>query len=149
MLTSLGFSLSNRGISCKFLCGWKVSMGIISMAHANFLVLDVFLAYLRSGAWGTNLLYLRKKSLVFAEKPIFRSLQTMSGKISGYKSMATLASNGPGPRPPAGAFPGTASQPPGAPPTHNRSSPSTYARFRSIAGFLLIPPTISSSTSQS
>ena len=49
-----------------------------------------------------------------------------------------LASNGPGPRPPAGAFPGTASQPPVHPPLTAGPRPPDLGRIRASSSFL--PP---------
>ena len=52
-----------------------------------------------------------------------------------------LASNGPGPRPSAGAFPGTASQPPVHPPPIAGPHPPDLGQFRASSSFLLpFPP---------
>jgi hypothetical protein len=64
-------------------------MEIISMAHANFLVIDVFLASLRSGAW-PQISCIYKKDLLYVQKnPISGPLQTMSGEIFGYNPSGT------------------------------------------------------------
>ena len=69
-----------------------------------------------------------------------RSFTRFLGNVFGYllRAWPPLASNGPGPRPPAGAFPGTASQPPVHPPPTAGPRPPDLGRFRASSSFL--PP---------